>query len=97
VLLRLCSELVESSFVLRIALGFVHHNVGRPHSSMRAHLRKGNLARFQELNDVRTRDVQQPEWIRIVERRYVGALITQLREEKLPAVRAALIDILGLK
>lgn len=40
--------------------------------------------------------VLKPEWIRIVERRYVGALIAQLREEKLPAVRAALIDVLGL-
>jgi mRNA interferase MazF len=40
--------------------------------------------------------VLKPEWIRIVERAYVGPLIVQLREEKFPAVRAALIDVLGL-
>ena len=40
--------------------------------------------------------VLKPEWIRIVERAYVGPLIAQLREERLPAVRAALIDVLGL-
>lgn len=40
--------------------------------------------------------VLKPEWIRIVERAYLGPLIAQLPDERLPAVRAALIDVLGL-
>jgi mRNA interferase MazF len=40
--------------------------------------------------------VLKPEWIRIVERPYLGPLIAQLREERLPAVRDALIAVLGL-
>ena len=40
--------------------------------------------------------VLKPEWIRIVERRYLGPLIAQLREERLPAVRLAVLDALGL-
>jgi mRNA interferase MazF len=38
----------------------------------------------------------KPEWIRAVERSHLGPLIAQLREERLEAVRAALIDVLGL-
>lgn len=40
--------------------------------------------------------VLKPEWIRIVERSYLGPLITQLREERFASVRAALVDVLGL-
>jgi mRNA-degrading endonuclease toxin of MazEF toxin-antitoxin module len=41
--------------------------------------------------------VLEPEWIRIVERPYLGPLIAQLPDERFPAVRAALIDALGLR
>jgi mRNA interferase MazF len=40
--------------------------------------------------------VLKPEWIRIVERTYLGPLIATLPEDKFPLVRAALIDVLGL-
>ena len=40
--------------------------------------------------------VLKPEWIRIVERAYLGPLIAQLPDERLPPVSAALIDVLGL-
>ena len=40
--------------------------------------------------------VLKPEWIRIVERRHLGPLIAQLHEERLPAVRDALIRVPGL-
>jgi hypothetical protein len=40
--------------------------------------------------------VLKPEWIRIVERAYLGLPIAQLPNDRLPAVRAALIDVLGL-
>lgn len=41
--------------------------------------------------------VLKPEWIRIVERPLLGALIAQLREERLEPVRVALVDVLGLR
>jgi mRNA interferase MazF len=40
--------------------------------------------------------VLKPEWIRIVERSHLGPLIAHLHEERLPVVRSALIDVLGL-
>lgn len=40
--------------------------------------------------------VLKPEWIRIVERPLLGALIAQHREERLSAVRVTLIEVLGL-
>lgn len=40
--------------------------------------------------------VLKPEWIRIVERPHLGPLIARLDEDRLPAVRAALVDVLGL-
>jgi mRNA interferase MazF len=41
--------------------------------------------------------VLKPEWIRIVERPQLGPLIAQLGEARLPAVRQALIKVLGLE
>lgn len=40
--------------------------------------------------------VLKPEWIRIVERTYLGPLIATLSESRWPEVRAALLDVLGL-
>jgi mRNA interferase MazF len=40
--------------------------------------------------------VLKPEWIRIVERSHLGPLIVHLNEERLPLVRGALVDVLGL-
>ena len=40
--------------------------------------------------------VLKPEWIRIVDRPHLGSLIAQLRDERMPAVREALISVLGL-
>ena len=39
--------------------------------------------------------VLKPEWIRIVERTYVGPLLAQLPEHRWPAIRSALLDVLG--
>ncbi len=41
--------------------------------------------------------VLKPEWIRIVERKYVGQLIATLPENRWPDVRAALLDVLGFE
>ena len=41
--------------------------------------------------------VLKPEWIRIVERSYLGPLIASLPEDKFSQIRAALIDVLGLR
>lgn len=40
--------------------------------------------------------VLKPEWIRIVERPLLGPLIGRLNEDRRPAVRAALVEVLGL-
>ncbi len=39
--------------------------------------------------------VVKPEWIRIVERGYLGPWITTLPEDRWPEVRRALLDVLG--
>ncbi len=39
--------------------------------------------------------VVKPEWIRIVERGYLGPWITTLPEGRWPEVRRALLDVLG--
>ncbi|HEY6559268.1 MAG TPA: type II toxin-antitoxin system PemK/MazF family toxin [Polyangiaceae bacterium] len=41
--------------------------------------------------------VLKPEWIRSVERRYVGPLIARLPEKRWSEVRAALLDVLGFE
>ncbi|MFL5863999.1 MAG: hypothetical protein ACJ780_25045 [Solirubrobacteraceae bacterium] len=38
----------------------------------------------------------KPEWIQIVERAWMGPLITRFREARWEEVRAALLDVLGL-
>ena len=40
--------------------------------------------------------VLKPEWIRIVERAWMGPLITRFPEARWAEVRAALLDVLGL-
>ena len=40
--------------------------------------------------------VLKPEWIRIVERRYLGPQIAVLPEKRWGEVRSALLDVLGL-
>lgn len=40
--------------------------------------------------------VLKPEWIRIVERTYLGPLLARLPEHRWPAIRSALLDVLGL-
>ena len=40
--------------------------------------------------------VLKPEWIRTVERKYLGPLITRLPDEQWERVRMALVDVLGL-
>lgn len=40
--------------------------------------------------------VLKPEWIRIVERAFLGPLIATLPETRWSEVRAALLDVLGL-
>ena len=40
--------------------------------------------------------VLKPEWIRTVDRTYLGPLLAQLPEHHWPAIRAALLDVLGL-
>jgi len=40
--------------------------------------------------------VLKPEWVRIVERSLVGAVIARLPEGRWKDVRAALLDVLGL-
>ena len=39
--------------------------------------------------------VLKPEWIRIVERRYLGPFITSLPAARWPELREALLDVLG--
>ena len=41
--------------------------------------------------------VLKPEWIRIVERDYLGPWIATLPEARWPEVRRALLDVLGLE
>jgi mRNA-degrading endonuclease toxin of MazEF toxin-antitoxin module len=41
--------------------------------------------------------VLKPEWIRIVERRYLGPLIAAFPENRWSEVRAALLDVLGFE
>jgi hypothetical protein len=41
--------------------------------------------------------VLKPEWIRIVERVWLGPVIASLPERLWPAVRASLLDVLGLQ
>jgi mRNA interferase MazF len=41
--------------------------------------------------------VLKPEWIRIVERHYLGPFIASLGEHRWPEVRAALLDVLGFE
>ncbi len=41
--------------------------------------------------------VLKPEWIRGVERAQLGPWIASLRETRWPEVRAALLDVLGLR
>jgi hypothetical protein len=41
--------------------------------------------------------VLEPEWIRIVERKYLGPLIATLPENRWREVRAALLDVLGFE
>jgi len=41
--------------------------------------------------------VLKPEWIRTVERKYLGQLIATLPENRWPDVRAALLDVLGFE
>ena len=45
---------------------------------------------------VPTECVLKPEWIKSVERSYIGPLITTLPERRLPEVRSALLTVLGL-
>ncbi len=40
--------------------------------------------------------VLKPEWIRIVDRTLLGALIARLPDDRWPSIRAALLDVLGL-
>ena len=40
--------------------------------------------------------VLKPEWIRSVERPHLGPLIACLGEGRLPAIRAAVVEVLGL-
>jgi hypothetical protein len=40
--------------------------------------------------------VLKPEWIRIVERMHLGPLLAHLPEHRWPAIRSALLDVLGL-
>ena len=41
--------------------------------------------------------VAKPEWIRIVERAYLGPWVATLPEERWPEIRAALLDVLGFE
>lgn len=41
--------------------------------------------------------VLKSEWIRTVERKYLGQLIATLPENRWPEVRAALLDVLGFE
>jgi len=41
--------------------------------------------------------VAKPEWIRIVERVYLGPWIATLPEARWPEIRAALLDVLGFE
>jgi mRNA interferase MazF len=41
--------------------------------------------------------VLKPEWIRIVDRKYLGHLVATLPENRWPEVRAALLDVLGFE
>jgi mRNA interferase MazF len=40
--------------------------------------------------------VLKPEWIRIVDRAHLGPVLAQLPEHRWPAIRSALLDVLGL-
>lgn len=40
--------------------------------------------------------VLKPEWIRIVEREHLGPLLAHLPDRHWPAIRTALLDVLGL-
>jgi hypothetical protein len=39
----------------------------------------------------------KPEWIRIVERAYLGPWIATLPDARWPEIRAALLDVLGFE
>jgi mRNA interferase MazF len=41
--------------------------------------------------------VLKPEWIRTVERQYLGPLIASFPEDRWEQLRAALVDVLGLE
>jgi mRNA-degrading endonuclease toxin of MazEF toxin-antitoxin module len=48
-----------------------------------------------EADGVPTACVIKPEWIRIVERQYLGPWIAALPDRRWPEIRQALLDVLG--
>lgn len=48
-----------------------------------------------EADGLPTSCVVKPEWVRIVERAYLGPWIATLPEARWPEIRAALLDVLG--
>ena len=50
-----------------------------------------------EADGLPTACVIKPEWIRIVDRAYIGPYIATLPETRWPQIRAALLDVLGFE